>query len=107
MHVKSPVGLRCDIAVLIHRVVKEYIALHSQPGESIEIIATLTHQHTVLVVGTPRRHSSKLAPFLKRNRQSLTSAAGSSPQPNHCEGNSQSITLAAGGNRNTIIIINV
>ena len=44
MHIKSPVlGLRCDIAVLLHRVVKEYIALHSQPGWLIEIIATLTH----------------------------------------------------------------
>ena len=55
------------------------------------MIATLTHQPAVLVVSTdssqisPRRHSSKLALFLKRNRQSLTSAAGSSPQPNHRE----------------------
>ena len=31
-NVKSPVGLSCDIAVLLHRVVTEYITLHSQPG---------------------------------------------------------------------------
>ena len=71
-HVKSPAGLCCDIAVLLHRVVKEYITLHSQPGSlyknnnyihapAIDIYLLPMHQPTVLVVGTPakspRRHT--------------------------------------------------
>ena len=74
--------------MLLHRVVAEYIALHSQP-ESLYRNDSYTHALTYCFGSrhwiTARRHSSKLAPFLKHNRQSLTSAAGSSPQPNHRE----------------------
>ena len=99
---KSPVGLCCDIAVLLHRVVKEYTALLSQPGW---LYRNNSYTHAP-AYSFGSWHSGRITvkalfktSAISETKLSATSAVGLSPRPNHCEGNSQSITLAVGGNR--------
>ena len=82
--------------MLLHRVVKEYIALHSTLGGSIEIIATLTHAPAY---SFGSRHSGQITAkalfktsALSETQPSVTSAAGSSPWLNryHRKGNGYS-----------------